>query len=230
MIVSKENPFAVRRIEFDEKDFRENPSILLGKNMLSKIERLKLAEKALVLIEGNDILQYGYEYPIVKYEPCIDLIQSSENYKLNSFVKSVTVSTVTNGKRFSIATGILDEKGLKNDTIVYFEDTKGLFHSVTQSDIFNFLAKKPYLIVSPEGVLVFYTTKSILCILDFNHCLHIDINKINSGFAKISGVEFLGESLEVILENGSNQIAYKLVFKVDCLGSNPIIPEFEEIK
>ena len=60
--VSKEVPIAERIIEFDKDDFCENFSPSgVSESMVTKEMLEEFAEKALVLVDGTDILQYANE-------------------------------------------------------------------------------------------------------------------------------------------------------------------------
>lgn len=164
--VSPGVPIARRVIEFGKDDFIEKSFLREIPQTENTLE--ELAENALVLIDGNDIVQYATEYPIVVYkgdERCID---TQPEPRLNSFVLYIAVSTGLDGRRYSIDSGKMEEELTGYDTIAYFEDPIGIRHQIMQYDICNFLLKKPELVVSEEGVLVFYTEDQILVTTDCN--------------------------------------------------------------
>lgn len=67
--VSKVIPVAERITNFCEKNFRQNSGIVHSMECDISDEQWKeFAGKALVIINGRDILQYAEEYPIVKYQ------------------------------------------------------------------------------------------------------------------------------------------------------------------
>lgn len=107
--VSKEVPIAERIIEFGKDDFCENmspfdfPESVVTEKMLEEF-----AEKALVLVDGTDILQYPNEYPIVVYQGKESPYIMPEP-RLNSFVLNIVVSTGVDGKRYSIGSGKMEE-------------------------------------------------------------------------------------------------------------------------
>lgn len=167
--VSKEVPIAERIIEFDKDDFCENfsPSDV-SESMATKEMLEEFAEKALVLVDGTDILQYANEYPIVVYQ-CNESICYADimpEPRLNSFVLNIVVSTGVDGKRYSVGSGKMEEEPIGFDTITYYEDPFGIKHQIIQYDICKFLLKRPKLVVSEEGILVFYTEDEILATTD----------------------------------------------------------------
>ena len=149
--VSKEVPIAERIIEFDKDDFCENfsPSDV-SESMVTKEMLEEFAEKALVLVDGTDILQYANEYPIVVYQ-CNESICYADimpEPRLNSFVLNIVVSTGVDGKRYSVGSGKMEEEPIGFDTITYYEDPFGIKHQIIQYDICKFLLKRPKLVVS----------------------------------------------------------------------------------
>ena len=202
--VSKEVPIAERIVEFGKDDFNENYSSsenLSTEKMLEKYE-----ESALVLVDGTDILQYESEYPIVVYK-CNENICYADimpEPRLNSFVLNIAVSTGVSGKRFSVGFGKMKEDSTDFDTIAYYEDPVGIKHKIIQYDICCFLLKKPKLIVSEEGVLVFFTEDEILATIDCQQYVWVCWNDIIENCTNIENITAYHEYCEVTLIEGKD--------------------------
>lgn len=223
-------PIAQRRVEFHQEEIR--------KYRRDALFAEELADKALVLVDGWEILQYAEEYPIVKYE-CND---ESSMYlfpepRLNSFVKSITVSTASSGIRVSVGTGKMEQEYTGDDTITYYEDKIGVLHAIQQADIHTMLLQKPQLIISPEGVLVFYTEKEILATIDCEHYYWINEWEIPVGKkAKIQNIiteeddhlvvtvaeEIVDSESKVFTITHEREIKYNLKFRFDLTAHIPI--------
>ena len=145
---------------------------------------------------------------------------------LNTFVKNITVSTATEGKKITVKTGKIETEHQKNETIAYYEDAYGIYHSITSRDIFMFLQKKPNLVVSPEGVLVFYTDKNILCTLDCESCLEI---KINESKGDLQTIDIFEDFIEIVYDDGEEIYAFEITFDFDFTSSFPVIPVITRI-
>lgn len=190
--VSKEVPIAERIIEFDKDEFCE------------KLE--EFAEKTLVLVDGTNILQYANEYPIVVYK-CNESICYADikpEPRLNSCILKIVVSKGVDGKCFSIGRGKMEEGPIESDTIVYYEDPVGIKHEIIQYDIWKFLMKKPKLVVSEEGVLVFYTEDEILATTDCYHYAWIHWDGIIENCTSIENIMAYKEYCEVTLMEGED--------------------------
>ena len=224
--VPKNPIIAVRKVEFSENDFRESNIMRFPENFISQEEWFRFSANALVLTCKNDILQYACEYPIVRYE-CNQGICNEPEGMLNTFIKNITVSTATDGKKVTVKTGKIESEVLKNETIAYYEDAYEIYHSITNRDIFMLLLKKPNLVVSPEGVLVFYTEKSILCTLDCESCLEI---KINESKGNINTIDVFDDFIEVVYDDDDEIYAFEINFDFDFNSSFPVIPVITRIK
>lgn len=203
MVVSKTIPFAERKIEFESEENRTNFAITCSsEELISEREWEKFAENALVMIDGWDILQYAEEYPIVKYQ-CdkVKCCALQGELRLNSFIESISVSTASYGKRVSVGTGRVSSEITDNDTVVYYTDHAGINHAVIQNDVYKFLLQKPNLVISPEGVLVFYTDKQIIATVDLYHYHWIDRDLIDVGDKTIKDIEVYEKFCKVILED-----------------------------
>lgn len=162
-------PVVERMIEFKENDFVTNDYITDVSDDLITDEQLEeFASDSLTLICDEDIYRFADEYPIVHYR-CMEDIFMQPCEHLNAFVESVTVSIAMNGKSYSIATGKMVEQLADTTVVAYFTDNVGRNNSIVVYDIIRFLFKKPNLVVSSDGMLVFYTDKDILVTNDMLH-------------------------------------------------------------
>ncbi len=172
---------AERITKFEEKDFIANPRITgVEESLITDADWQEFSDKALTFTDGNCIYQFAEEYPIVRYQ-CKDRFDFIPDKRLNSFVKSITVSSTMYGKKISISAGKIVEKRIVLRTVVYYENNIGRRYAVPQYDIIKFLLKKPNLVVSSDGVLIFFTQKSIIATTDCEHYAWINPCVWNQG-------------------------------------------------
>lgn len=209
--VSKKVPpverVAERIIEFSKDDFCENISLSeFSEDIVTKKMLEDFAAKALVLVDCTDILQYANEYPIVVYQCADDSIMPEPC--LNSFIMNIAVSTGVSGKRFSVDSGKIEEEITDFDTIAYYEDSFGIKHQIIQYDICKFLLKKPKLVISEEGVLVFYTEDEILATTDCQQYVWVRWDDTIKNCTSIENIIAYKEYCEVTLIEGDDKYLY----------------------
>ncbi|MGN1297446.1 MAG: hypothetical protein ACI4VH_03315 [Clostridia bacterium] len=209
---------AERIIEFEENDFIINPKITgIAESLSTEAYWQIFADNALTFTDGNGIFQFAEEYPIVRYQ-CKDEVDLMPDRCLNAFVKSITVSSTMYGKKFSISAGKVKEEKFDSKTVVYYEDNIGRRYAVLQYDIIKFLLRKPKLVVSSEGLLIFFTKDAILVTNDCEH--YAWINEINTDHFVIEDVELFEKYSCVCLvdteeANESSKHHYKLQIDID---------------
>ena len=218
--VSKAIPVAKRIIEFKSEYVRENFEIMhSSEDSISEEVWKEFARNALVIMDGWHIKQYAAEYPIVRYQ-CEELaaLYLTGGPRLNAFVEQITVSTASYGKSAWFGSGKLDCENTGCDTVVYYTDDTGINHAIIQSDLYTILLKKPKLVVSPEGVLVFYTDEDIIATVDCNSAYHwINGHVINVEGKKIKDIEVCDDFCKVVLideEDIEHNYSLKFEFKI----------------
>lgn len=231
--VSKVIPIAERIIEFGTDDFRKNASSThLSKELISDEELGKFAENALVIMDGWNVVQYAEEYPIVHYQcnenACIYLEGGA---RLNSFIESITVSAALYGKRAGFGSGKLSCENTDYDVVVYYTDHAGINHAIIQHDICWFLLQKPKLVVSPEGVLVFFTDKEIIATLACNNSYYwINGHLIDVEGQTIKNIEVCEDYCKVILLDDSEvEHSFSLKFDFDGTSYQILNPKASEL-
>lgn len=148
---------------------------------------------------------------------------------MNSFVKSITVSTALSGKVISVISGKVTEEMADYDTVVYYEDNCGIYHAVMQNDICKFLLRKPSLIVSPEGMLVFFTGKAILATVDCEHYYWVDW-KMDLNYKSIKCIKVCKDSCEItLIDEKSKESTFRLTFEFDISEHQMIEPIITEL-
>lgn len=212
------------------------------------------ANKELMLTDGLHICRYTEEYPIIRYENTSLNFEPPEH--LNSFVKKICVSTVRNGKKVFIDSNCFMKQAETREeddfcsVVVYYEDNIGESHLVIQNEIYEFLLKRPNLVVSPEGMLVFYTDKQIFVTLDCFHyywintwtieidedttidSIYVDENqslKIVLKAKKMTNI-LDGEELPCNIVEEEIETVYKLEFEFDFTERIPIKPKATKIE
>ena len=209
--VSKVIPVAERIIEFKERDFKNKSPLLI------------------VDAWHKNIFQYDKEYPIVKYKcnesVCCDF---APDYRLNSFIETITVSTALAGKKISADTEAIN---VDYDTVMYYRDYWGTNHEITHNSIREFLIKKPNLVVSPEGMLIFFTDKEILATFDCNHCYFISGYFIKMEDNTIKGIEVCKDFCKVTLidDEKTHEKSFSLKFDFDMTELQMICPKVSEL-
>lgn len=205
--VSKVVPIAERIIDFSKDAFLEIiPPSNFPESTVTKEMLEEFAEKALVLVDGTDILQYANEYPIVVYQCNEDICYADiqPEPRLNSFVLNIIVSTGVDGKRYSVDSGKIEEEPTGFDTIAYYVDPVGIKHQIIQYDICKFLLKRPNLVVSEEGVLVFYTEDEILATTDCQQYAWVRWDNTIANCTNIENIIAYKEYCEVTLTEGED--------------------------
>ena len=231
--VSRVIPVAERIIKFETKDFRKNDTIsLLDENLISDEEWQEFAGKALIIMDGWEMLQYAEEYPIVRYQ-CDDNVSIFlEGHPcLNAFVESITVSAALHGRRASFGSGKLNSEIADYDVAIYYTDHAGINHAIIQHDICWFLLQKPNLVVSPEGVLVFFTDKEIIATLGCNNSYHwINGHVIDVEGKTIKDIEVCEDYCKVILvDENKAEHNISLKFGFDATSYQILKPKASEI-
>lgn len=165
----------------------------------SEEEFEKMISDALLFPDGLDTRLYLDEYPIVIYQcdecACPEL---DPDFRLNSFVKSIHLSIADAGIQYSLSSSnSFNAKYIGEDVVAYFIDNHDNLISINENDIIKFLFQKPNLLVSPEGILVFYTDKEIVTTLDMEHYSWIRFPEscpegtfISDGIVDDSGIVF----------------------------------------
>lgn len=227
-----ELPVAERIVQFTKEDFRENPKIVNSSAIALSCEDWKeFAQNALVLVRGKDIVQYAEEYPIVKYQ-CNDTVGPylQPEYRLNSFVNDITVANVMHGNCFSVSSGKMESEFIKSDKVVYYEDRFGICYQVMQVDIHNLLLKKPELVVSPEGVLIFFVGDEILATVDCHRYCWLDEHYIDVEGKTVKSIEVCEDFCKVtLIDDKKAQYNYSLKFDFNLAARHMICPEVSEI-
>lgn len=219
-----------RITEFQEEDFRTNhPITLNSESLISEKEWKEFAKNALVLIDSWEIRQYAEEYPIVKYKSSKWVNKHLGQVPLlNPFVEEITVSTACYGKVFSVGSGKMEKKIADGETVIYFQDNVGIHRTVRQHDIRQMLLKKPELVVTPEGMLLFFTEKYMIATLDLNH--YIWVHDITGEGGVIVDVEANSDCSVVTVKSdaGINR-KYRLTFSLDFAALQPLEAKLEKI-
>lgn len=160
----------------------------------------RFGKNVLVISDNIHIWQCAEEYPFVRYEcskTSSDFLPSSY---LNSFVKRISVSVVKDCRKFTLGVGEFVSESVDSEVVVYYEDNFGECHMIFQKELYDFLRNTPKLVVSPEGVLVFYTTKEIIATMDCNHYIYVNLEMDDDEVIHDIAVHF-NNSLKIILRN-----------------------------
>lgn len=229
-------PKVERRVEFSEEDFRENLNVtLFSESLITDKDWEEFADNALVLIDGNTVYQYAEEFPIVAYR-CSEDAEVMPSSRLNAFIESIMVSTADLGKRFSLNKRDMEWEYTGPDTVAYFTDNIGRRTIIPCYDIARMLLKKPNLVISNEGLLVFFTNKTILATSDCEH--YAWVNDVDTKNGEITSIDVYDDYCIVNLEDSENhdkdgnpmKYSYKLQFIVDMVDHGMIKPVVMKIE
>ena len=225
-------PVAERIIEFGTKDIRKNDTIIhCSDELISEKEWDEFAGNALVIVDGWEVVQYAEEYPIVHYQSDGNSSFYLEGgHRLNTFIESISVSTAMHGKKASFGSGKLKCESVNCDTVVYYTDNVGINHAIIQDDIYSFLLHKPNLVVSPEGVLVFFTEDQIIAVVDCNLYHWIDGHVIDVEGKTIKDIEVWDDYCKVILiDDKKAEHCFKLKFDFDISARQMLLPKASKL-
>ena len=234
-IMAKEKkiiPIAERRTIFPANSNIKNSSYGgYDTSGLSEEEFEELISKSLLISSGQTITHFLDEYPIAVYKcdesACYEI---DPEYRLNAFVRCIHLSIADAGKEWCIKKeDSFDSNYVNESVIAYYEDNYGNRKMIEQRELISFLFRKPELVVSPEGVLVFYTNKDILATLDMDHYIYInDADILQDGF-NIVQCKVNNEGLTIhIMDNNDGVLmsrsagTYRLNFSFDFTECEPI--------
>lgn len=175
---------------------------------------------------------YPFECPIVRYQCDENSICALDgDPHLNSFVESITVSFVQRGKKFEHVSEKTHTKRVKADVVVYYTDHFGINHSFFQNDINQLLLEKANLVVSPEGVLVFFTDKKIIATLACNNGYYwISEHFIDVEGKTVKDIKVCKNYCKVILiDNEGVKHNFKLKFDFDLASYQVLIPKVSKM-
>ena len=163
--------------------------------------------------------------PVVQYRCKLEK-GMKEIPSLNAFIKSITVAKATTVLEFQYE----DTKGVftgKNEEsrIVYCETKNNLFFAISQLNVIQIVNEIPNLVVSSEGVLLFYTENEILATSDCNQYVIITNGIIDLKGRKVKNITLGVKGCAVHFIDQENKVyAYSLTFSFDMALNNVIVP------
>ena len=184
----------------------------------------RIIAKSLMLFDGRHIRHYLDEYPFCVYcckkEACPNM---APNFFLNSYIKEIVLSVVDAGREYFLgSTSKLDAEDIGKDTVAYYKDNKDEIHLIKDEEIFKFLFKRPDLVVTSEGMLVFYAENTILVTFDMKNYHWIKPTDFLSNEWEISGVVMEDRKCFITVRSDKKVRKYQLMFSFDFTKSNPI--------
>lgn len=223
-----EIPIAKRQIEFSEGDFIDSSSILTwSESARTKEMYEELDKKAIIATDGTSIYQITDTFPICQYY-CSEECQLQPKNFLNTCIESITVATV-NGNQISVELGKAKTEILEHETLCWYTTPLGDNRIICNNDIFELLLHKPNLLISAEGVLIFYTSKDMIATTDCEHYAWVWNPEEVKDFA-IKKVESSACMTKVYyLDEKNNLHPYQLSFEVGLLDHGEIHMEFTKL-
>lgn len=189
---------------------------------------------SLKVIDGWKMISFPVEYPIAHYE-CDEnsrFALDGELY-LNSFVEDITISIVQSGRQvlFGSKTSDFNITDFEASVIVYYTDHAGINRVIYQNDLFELLLKKPKLVVSPEGILIFFTEKEIIATAGCNNGYYwISDYCLDMKDRIVKDIKVLKNYCKIILvdDNGIEH-NFKLKFSFNMASYQMLIPKVTEL-
>lgn len=196
-----------RETDFSNKEYLTNPNISkLSEELLSMD-----LENSLTIIDGENILQYAEEYPLIKYLKCNSYYQPTG--EINSFIRKIVVSTALYGRKVSLKNHVKCE--LRHfDTVVYYEDAYGINRMIRNDKVKRFLLMKPMIAVSQDGILIFYYENKFLATVDCGEAVWVQEFSEN-----IKYIDIQPEKCKISLVDGTENV---LNFKLN-LANQPFV-------
>lgn len=232
--ISRAIPVVERTIEFIDVDLTNKVSVTYCAEqfMYSKAWRKIDRHCPLNLIHGCYMEQYEQEYPIVRYK-CNEKSTFSLDGKprLNSFIESITVSVVGIGRR-SLFNKFDVESFVEPSVVAYYTDYFGVNHVINHDGLYRLLLQKPKLVVSPEGVLIFFTDKEIIATLNCNDCIYyISGYLIDLKNKTVNDIVVCKNYCKVVvLSKSGKKIYFRLNFDFDFTSYQMLVPKVHKQK
>ena len=232
--ISRDIPVVERTIEFIDVDLTDKVSVTycVEQFINSKAWRKKDSHCPLNLIHGCYMEQYEKECPIVRYKCDENSTFSLDGEpRLNSFIESITVSVVGIGKR-ALFNKFDVESFIESNVVAYYTDHFGINHVIDHDGLYHLLLQKPKLVVSPEGVLIFFTDKEIIATLNCNDCIYY----INGYFIDLKNKTvndiIVGKNYckVVVLSKRGKKIYFRLNFDFDFTSYQMLVPKVHKRK
>lgn len=208
--VSKKRPVVERITEFNQENQQKNSEV--------------------IIINGLYIMQITEEYTIVEYRcnKINELSFETTNY-LNAFIESIKVSNVFNFKEYYVKDGILYSEIIRSGIAIYYKENSGIRQTILNGVIRAFLLEEPNLVISPEGILIFYTERHIMATVDCKDYCWISSNIIDIIGKKVKSIESCDTHCKVILvDNEKNEHYFNLKFELNILKRQIICPKVSE--
>lgn len=208
-------PEIIRQVEFSDKEFSECSN-----------------ENPIKVFHKGELLIIKESYPICKYYP--KTYQPGLGIMINNLIYSITVSNVT-GEILSESNAVGgDEKRefFQDMTLAWITDLNVKNVSIELDESLRLmLFKKPKVVVTNEGVLIFYTDTSIIGMISnelTSSCAQID--EIANGIedSRIKSIKSIynkdGKTFIKFLNKNGNVIKkeFQLKCNIDLLGEEPI--------
>ena len=191
----------------------------------------KLNGKWIDLIDVPDLIRFRIKRPLAVYE-CSPHVELQPNPRLNSYVQSIVVAEVEENtyQSVSYAHGRLyqEEYEVGESIVVYYRPWSGLDYGVLIQGIYDILCELPELVISKEGILVFYTEREILATADMIQYFYVTSFFNNDRIKRIESIEDCIDYLCIHLEDKSGErYRFRLDFDLDLSQHAMITPRVE---
>lgn len=208
-------PEIIRQVEFSDEEFAECSN-----------------ENPIKVFYQDQLLIINESYPICKYYP--QIYQPGLGIMINNSIHSITVSNVT-GEMLSEDNVCCSERKrsfFQDTMIAWITDAGGINTAIECYEVLRIMMfKKPKVVVTNEGVLIFYTDTSIIGMISnelTSSCAQID--EIANGIedSRIKSIKSIyskdGKTFIKFLNKNGNVIKkeFQLKCNIDLLCEEPI--------
>ncbi len=188
-------PVAKRKIMFSEDECLQEGFSGFDPSIMNE-EYLKELELIYLTCMNESVYQITDAYPIVEY-------YSENTNNLNRFVKSITVAVVSGMKLGFDEICMPKEEIVDNDVVAYITNPFNASTKIYYYDLCKLLYQRPKLTVTNEGVLLFYTPKTLFATLDCKSGNIMDVEELaeavgNKDITKISSISITKDGTTVI--------------------------------
>ena len=124
------------------------------------------------------------------------------------------------------------ENFIESNVVAYYTDHFGINHVIDHDGLYHLLLQKPKLVVSSEGVLIFFTDKEIIATLNCNDCIYY----INGYFIDLKNKTvndiIVGKNYckVVVLSKSGKKIYFRLNFDFDFTYYQMLVPKVHKQK
>lgn len=199
-----------QKVVCPDLDLLNNPNANLPRVL--KMERLSICYPQTMEGQGYKIVEYGYHH------------NDGKRY-INSFCQSITAMIVDDAYKISCSETRFSVRQVEKGTIiVYYTDNNGYNHIIESQALREILFKRPNMVVTDKGIMIFYTKTEMIGTIDCNDVFkfRFDIEDVEILSVKNQTNENDKDYIEITINGNGNVCAIELTFpQIDFSGEVP---------